>query len=92
MIGITMSSHKNRIAKLETKQPTQKAQRLIVCIDGIYKERGQPLTEAEYQAIAADPGNDVTLINVIYASEAQPVSTLTNRDYSVTVGIDLDKI
>jgi hypothetical protein len=84
---------KNRLAKLEAAKVTKRAPRMIVRnAEGEYSEGGKVITEAEYPALASDPVNDVTLIVVRYASEAQPVSTLTNGDYSFTVGIDLTEI
>ena len=64
-----MSKHKTRIEKLEQQTPA-KTPRLIVLMDGLYRERGKVLTEAEYQAFTQDPANDVTLRKVVYSSEA----------------------
>jgi hypothetical protein len=87
-----MSSHKNRIAKLEDKRAPKVMPRVIVLKNGIYTERGQVLSEADYIAIATSPANDVTLINIVRASEAHPISTVSNGDYSFTVGIDVERI
>jgi len=87
-----MTNHKNRLAKLEQQTAPVSMPRVIVQWDNKYHEGGIEMSEADYQAIAQDPASDVTLICVVYASEAQPVSTITNGDYSVTVGLDMEEI
>jgi hypothetical protein len=85
-----MSSHKNRIAKLEDKHAPKVTPRVIVLKNGVYSERGQVLTEADYIAIASDPANDVTLLHIVYASEV--ITTIRNGNYIARVGVDMEKI
>jgi hypothetical protein len=66
-----MSSISRRLGKLEQRQAPGKTARLIVLENGIYEERGQAMTEAEYQAIASDPANDVTIIEIVRTKPKQ---------------------
>jgi hypothetical protein len=86
-----MTSHKSRLHKLEAQQPRKTTARFIVLSDGVYREREQILSEAEYNAIASDPANDVTLVEIVRVNN-KPVSKLTSGDYSLTVGIDINQI
>lgn len=66
----------------------------------IRPEGGEPFylaTREELDAFAARPDVDLTTIEVEYVrlddlGEAQPITTITDGDYSVRVGIDWDKL
>lgn len=62
-----MKNHSSRLARLEAKHAPGRP-RFIILKDGIYTERGQAMTAEEYTALASDPAYDVTLCEVVYAS------------------------
>ena len=62
-----MQTINRRLANLEAQRGT-KQRRYIILDDGEYFEQGKPLTPAEYQAIAEDPDNVVTVFEIVRES------------------------
>ena len=70
-----MTNLHSRLNQLEKQSaPAKQMPRVIVQWDGVYHEGGHVISEADYQAIAQDPASDITLIKVVYASEADQES------------------
>ncbi len=73
-----MSNLNNRINKLESERVVSTIHRVIVEKDGEYIERGQVISEADYLGIVGDPVNDIVLIKVVYASDAEVMEMILN--------------
>lgn len=93
---------KTRIAKLETVYQPDIKQR--VCIyyedkesegftvtDGQGKNVEHFATLAELEAYEARPDIDLIVFKIVYAS-SKPITTLTMKDYCVSVGVDAGKL